>query len=388
MANSGTPGGGEAKPSAWVSRDTVSGSGSICALAGRCSGCAWIGRSAGAQRDEKVRALREGLESCGIKLEPAYMACGEWATRDRADLTLENGRLGLFEIGGREVIGMTACPMMSQTLEDWLKAFLGDLPPVVRRGSIRLRVSPEGRRGIWLDFANLDIKALLDERLWLERLLQTAAVEIGQKRKRLAVKEGALKLVDPILEPWFETYTPAAVPLRCAVGSFTQPGFAANRALVTSVARMVEETGARRWLELGAGIGNFTVALAGRGHSVIALEIEGLAVEALTLNTQNLKERVRVLPGDFRRPRFLDQAAGCDGILCDPPRSGLGPFIDALSQVKEARHLVYVSCFLESFLNDALALKAQGYELSAIEIVDQFPQSPHFESVARFSKRC
>ncbi|HEX4925046.1 MAG TPA: rRNA adenine N-6-methyltransferase family protein [Bdellovibrionales bacterium] len=365
----------------------VSGGGGIrCALAGRCSGCGWIERSYESQRAEKLGLLRAGLREAGYAVEPLFFECGEWAARDRVDLTLEEGRLGLFANGERSVIPMSACPMMSERLENWLKAFAADLPPQIKRGSVRLRVAPSGARGIWLDFANLDVKALLDEATWLKRLYGESAVEIGQKRKRLVMKDGSLRLADPVLEPWFETYTPQPVPLLCAIGSFTQPGFAANRVLVGRVAELAEKSGVRSWLELGAGIGNFTVALAGRGHSVVALEMDGLAVQALQANTKSLGERVRVLAGDYRRPKFLEHAGDCEGLLCDPPRSGLGPFLNALSQLPRARTFIYVSCFLDSFLTDCRALKAAGYELRAAEIVDQFPQSPHFETVALFVK--
>src|SRR5207248_3100271 len=142
-------------------------------------------------------------------------------------------RLGLYGMGSREVVDLQECPMMTEPLENWFKEFHKRAPPI-KKGSVRLRVSPQGERGVWLDFANQDVKKLFDEKTYLQWLSENAFVEIGQRRKALVWRDGQPKLVDPVLKPWFETYDAnlQAIPLYGPVGGFSQTGFAANRELV------------------------------------------------------------------------------------------------------------------------------------------------------------
>jgi 23S rRNA (uracil1939-C5)-methyltransferase len=290
---------------------------------------------------------------------------------------------------------LQGCPQMSPALESWLHDFRKlDFP--IERGSVRLRVAPNGQRGAWLDFANVDIKRLLDERTTLDLLRNQAVVEIGQKRKRLIERDGALKLADPVLEPWFETYIDGEKPisLYCAIGSFTQPGFAANKALVKEVRSQVHATGAMSAVEFGAGIGNFTLPLASVCRSVRVYEVDTLALEGLrrSLEAAGFMEKVEIHSGNFQIERQKSHTdppefRGAELVFVDPPRSGLMKFLDpleGLTLAERPKHFVYVSCFAESFAQDSSRLLSLGYKPVATTIVDQFPQSRHFEIVCRF----
>jgi 23S rRNA (uracil1939-C5)-methyltransferase len=84
-------------------------------------------------------------------------------------------------------------------------------------------------------------------------------------------------------------------------------------------------------------------------------------------------------------PALARLVGGATGVLADPPRSGLLRFPEILDGIAERpRHFVYVSCYPESFATDAARLAALGYRLRTLEIVDQFPQTPHAELVSRF----
>lgn len=375
-----------------------------CTYSSLCSGCDWLLKPYDTQKQLKESDLRAtwathpDLPSLG---EVGWVGIAKGGLRDRADVMIDSRsgshRLGLFSRVHREIVDLQGCPQMSPALESWLRDFRRIRVPV-QRGSVRLRVSPSGQRGVWLDLANIDVKTLLDDRSTLEKLRALAIVEIGQRRKRLVDRDGRLKLDDPILEPWFETYVEAeggeqAVPLFCTIGSFTQPGFEANRALVGEVRRLVSAIQPNRVAEFGSGIGNFTLPLASVAREVHAYEVDRLATEGLrrSLAERSLDSKVAIFEGNFQveRKEPVD-FKGADLILVDPPRSGLMKFLDPLeAQPASARprHFVYVSCFAESFVTDAARLHAMGYELNQISIVDQFPQSRHYEIVAGFSRQ-
>jgi 23S rRNA (uracil1939-C5)-methyltransferase len=353
-----------------------------CEKLGKCGGCPWGARSLSEQRREKLSAVEKIFATVHFVDTPAI------GLRDRADLVWQDGRLGLYALDSREIVDLPACPMMSPALETFFKEFRTHQPPI-RKGSVRLRVSPAGERGAWLDFANADVKALFDEREYLRWLIDLAFVEIGQRRKALHWRDGAPKLVDPELRPWFETYDEngAAIPLYGPVGGFSQAGFVGNRALVGAVSAAVKASGVHRWSELFCGNGNFALALAARGYAVEAVELEALAVDGLQKSLQLHPDwNVRVNQGDVYLK--TGQMPVAPGLLIDPPRAGLRQLLDALEKSSDRRPqaIVYVSCFTDVFLQDSERLRALGYELRSLVGVDQFAHSTHSEWVSLFIK--
>ena len=376
-----------------------------CQLAGTCSGCTWIQKTYTDQLDEKKRDFLALWEAAGLPgaedLSPEIHSGGEGELRDRTDMTIhreEGGlRFGLYDMERRHIVDITTCPQMSPQLADWFGAFREHLPDL-DLGSVRLRVAPDGTRGAWLDFPNIEIKRLLDERTWLTQLTEMGHVEMSQRRRPLLIEPDRLRLGrESILKPWFETYLGTeerALPLYCTVGSFTQPGFAANRILVRQVMQLARSLEAGRWLELGSGIGNFTLPLLAEGWQVVAVENDVRAndglqrsadeaglTEGLTLRVVNMHRA----PSANYQPGMLLE--GCDAILADPPRSGLRAFTEVLDAVEDKpRHLLYVSCFAKSLVADSVKLYEMGYRLQSLQGLDQFPQSPHCEWIAHFQR--
>lgn len=371
-----------------------------CELRGRCSGCSWIELPYRQQREQKMANIQSVLAQAGIAGPLAsitYRAIQADGLRDRADLMIDQRsgqwNLGLFARDERVVLDMPSCPQLSPRLQEFLATFRR-LRLEVARGSVRLRISPTGQRGIWLDLANVDVKRLLDERGQLEQLRAYAFVEIGQKRKALIERDGRLKLGDPHLQPWFETYLgieELPTPLFTTVGGFTQPGFIANRVLLSEVRAILQDVHARRVAEFGSGSGNFTLPLAALSESVDAYEFEPLACAGLRMGaeTAQLSERIQIRQGDWQRAnRQQADFSRIDTILADPPRSGLGDFLAPLEQTFLAQrppNFIYVSCYADSFARDGVRLARLGYRLKSTALVDQFPQSPHYEIVSHWS---
>ena len=367
-----------------------------CPYQERCSGCDWLHVPYSEQAKKKCDHLRETWrhsfgEDLPVSLQ--FHSVAEHGLRDRVDWMLQDGgkpyAFGLYAAGTREILDLNECGQMSAGLQNWMQDFRRLRWPV-QKGSVRLRVGPAGQRGVWLDFANLDVKALLSEKKTLSTLMQMAFVEIGQKRKVLVERDGELRLADPSLQPWFQTrLVDSDVDLLCSIGSFTQPSLKANLQLVESVRHLVGATNCKRVLEFGSGIGNFTIPLAGDGYSVLALELEELSCQALTANLERykLQEHVQIERGNFHQESRRWSGQDHDLILVDPPRSGLQGFITALNQqAPNARHFIYVSCFPDSFVQDAKRLAEFGWTLSSVQILDQFPQSHHYELIAGLEK--
>lgn len=353
---------------------------------------------------EQVRIKKQELAQAWLRNkvcvdlpEIKFVPVANGGLRDRADFILDarsgKSAFGLFN-ETREILDLEHCVQLSPALQDWLKELRVNLPSV-ERGSFRIRVSPTGERGVWLDLANLDVKNLLDEKNQLQKLLGLSFVEIGQKRKKLVQRGDELKLSDPELKPWFETYlgteeTP--VPIFTTVGSFTQPGFQANRALIREIRSALAPLQFSRVIEFGSGSGNLTLPLAAMADQVDAYELDALACEGLKLSLEKagLENKVRIHNGNFQLQKNAPEFSNIDLVVVDPPRSGLMGFLSNFKSLEGSQRpgaFLYVSCFADSFTKDASELETLGYEPASVSIVDQFPQSPHFEIVALFKNR-
>lgn len=341
-----------------------------CPYSGKCGGCSWAGRTLEEQNQAKLAEVH------ALFPEARFVYSPNDRVRDRADLVWEEGRLGLYKLNERTVIDIETCAMMTPALEDFFKLYRSVKPPI-RKGSVRLRVSPKGERGVWLDFANQDVKTLFEEKEYLRWLSSVAFVEIGQRRKKLIWKEGQPKLADPELKAWFETA--GGLPLYGPVGGFSQAGFEANRALTGAVLELARESGLRDWVELFCGNGNFTKALAREGFAVEAVEMDELALEGLK---KDLPSQVTVSRADvYLKTKSLPKLAE-RGLLVDPPRAGLRESLEIVLAQKPPA-IIYVSCFTDTFLADVERL---GYRRAKLLGVNQFPHSPHTEWVALLTR--
>lgn len=145
--------------------------------------------------------------------------------------------------------------------------------------------------------------------------------------------------------------------------------------------------------DLYAGCGALGLPLLARGAEVHFNERGGDSLRGLAMALEDRppeqRERAHVHPGDAARvPELRALLPGCDAVIVDPPRRGLGPELtEALAGQPPAR-LAYVSCGLPALLREARALiAAGGLRLVGLEAFALFPHGEHVETLALFERR-
>lgn len=169
------------------------------------------------------------------------------------------------------------------------------------------------------------------------------------------------------------------VRFRISARSFFQARADGADALVAAVAdELVGLAPAGRAVDLYAGVGLFAATALAAWPEVVAVEHNASAVGDCRVNVPRART-VRADVGEWR-----PDAASV--VVADPSREGLGRLAAEKVASASAARVVLVSCDPAAFARDAALLRGYGYELSALRIVDLFPQTSHIEVVSRFDR--
>jgi 23S rRNA (uracil1939-C5)-methyltransferase len=169
-------------------------------------------------------------------------------------------------------------------------------------------------------------------------------------------------------------------------GGFAQANGETNAALANAVgaaaARLfAASTKGKSVLELYAGSGNLTVALAAAlpDAPMVAIEASEEACDAMRTNLggRGLGGRVRVIHAN------ADDAPIPDGtrvVVLDPPRAGARAVCERLARSK-VTGVVMVSCDPPTLGRDLGILDAR-FELVSLTVFEMFPETSHVETLA------
>ncbi len=139
-------------------------------------------------------------------------------------------------------------------------------------------------------------------------------------------------------------------------------------------------------VDLYAGVGLFSVALAARGSTVTAVEGDRSAAGDLDANAGPWRERLRVIRAPVEQVVVRPLEETPDVVLVDPPRTGISAAAVAGLIGWHAPRVVYVSCDPPTLARDAARLVGAGYRLTSIEALDLFPNTPHVETIVVFER--
>ncbi len=170
---------------------------------------------------------------------------------------------------------------------------------------------------------------------------------------------------------------------------FIQVNGETNKAMVTQAVDWLRLDRESRVLDLYCGLGNFTLPIARRAASVLAVEGAAALVDKGRANArQNGLDHVEYATADLDSMVLADLLGDrrFDAALLDPPRTGAMAAVQVLAS-RQVPRLVYVSCNPATLARDAQWLvQSGGYRLARAGVVDMFPHTHHIEAMALFER--
>ena len=337
-----------------------------CAHYRRCGGCHYQHATYAYQLEQKRAILGEVLARIGrlrragrIEVPEIETVAGpEWGYRNRIQLHIADGRIGYHQAGSHTLCPVRECPVASPKLVEALAALRQMLPQPRFPRMVRA------------------VELFTDE----ERVQINVRETDGRHVARTFFEWCAARI--PGADATTIDYHAADEVYRVSPRSF----FQVNRFLVD---RLVEAAlaGARGGaaVDLYAGVGLFSLALARRGARVSAVESSGSAYGDLVYNAQ--RAGLVLVAQRTSAEAYLESLdAPPEFVLADPPRAGLGKGVVAQLVRLRPPRLTIVSCDPATLARDMAALVGAGYRIVGMTLVDLFPQTYHIETVAHLSR--
>lgn len=142
-----------------------------------------------------------------------------------------------------------------------------------------------------------------------------------------------------------------------------------------------------RIVDAYCGVGTIGLSVAKQVKEVRGMDTIPAAIDDAISNARRLKilnSNYEVGTAEELLPRWLESGFKPDGIVVDPPRTGLdGALIDALLKYP-SKKLVYVSCNPSTLARDLVEL-SKRYKVDYLQSVDMFPQTARAEVVAKLT---
>ena len=375
----------------------------------RCGGCHYQQASYERQLEIKKEILRENLRRIAkldLQREIEVHPSPPWNYRNRSRLqirTRPDFAAGYFKFSSHELLPVEECPISSPLInrgiaEVWKSGRAGKAVDGVREVEFFANSDSSGNEiALLLEFLCAPEARRAAVRAWAEELC-AAMPEIAGVA---AFHEPQKGIQEPLVAVGASelTYRTKNAAYRVSSGAF----FQTNRFLIDHLVDIVT-TGhsGELALDLYAGVGLFSTALACDFRHIACVEMSQTAVNDLKYNLPvngkvvhaaaeqylaKLGEKGRAGnaeagPNAVRSEAVLPQLLQKpDLVVVDPPRSGLGDRVARLLASVNAPRVTYVSCDPATLARDLVPLLAAGYRVEQAHLVDLFPQTYHLESV-------
>ena len=305
----------------------------------------------------------------------------------------------MFQLGTHRVVSIPNCSIQHP--------LINRVAAVVRRALVDADMAP------YSDAAHLGLARYLQ--VVVERSSQTAQVVLVGNSPTVEPLATCLDLVrerlgselhslwfnahyersNVILGPEFQNWCgPASVTERFGGAAVHYPPGAFGQSNLDIAERIVEHVRAQvpmgaRVAEFYAGVGAIGLSLLPGVREIRINEVSPHSLQGLELGLAGLdaadRAKVAVVPGPAREA--VRATSGADVVIADPPRKGLDQELLEHLVDEPPERFVYVSCGLESFLEDTKHLTSRGrLRLQNLAAFNLMPFTEHVETVACFER--
>ncbi len=314
-----------------------------CENFGACGGCDHLDIRQEFERKIKSEILKETLIritrlASGDIPEPELLESPRFGYRSIADVQFSGGSAGFFGRGTHRTVPFAGggCPLLAEELREGI--------PALKGLSGRVRVACDHLGGFHVQGDGSSVREM-ENGLLYER----------------------------------------------EINSFFQVNRLIRSPLQDMAYRFSGARGSELMLEIGCGVGFFSLYFAQKSVRTLGIDISRKSVEWAIKNAaangmgdvdglRNVKFRV------CAAERFRYEGKKPDILLIDPPRSGLSAAARERAAALSAGTVVYISCNPATFSRDAARFIAAGYRLARLAIVEMFPGTHHIELMGRMEK--
>jgi 23S rRNA (uracil1939-C5)-methyltransferase len=341
-----------------------------CPYFGECGGCQLQHADYAHQLRLKRQVVEEAWSRAGLRLPPDTPVLGmddPWRYRIRGEFEAmwhgSRWRFGFHRLRSHSVLPIDACLIHDRRIELALPAFAqaADEFELKNLQNLLLTAEPNGQGLLWR------LRHRGPEPRWPRDEFARRVAELLPEQILL---DDAMSL-----NFWDLTF-------RVRSDTFVQTNYSQMLVLYRTALDMLGAGPSDSVLDLYAGIGTLSVAVAGTAAGVTAIEENPYAVQLGRLNARINAARVEYMPGKVEQVLRQVRSGRHQAAILDPPRAGCEPAALAELIRLGLDRLVYVSCEPSTHARDLIGLVRGGYRVRRAAIVDMFPQTYHIESVA------
>ncbi len=330
-----------------------------CSVFGVCGGCSLQFVSCEKQRlmkDEIILDSLRRISGVETSLEPALYDL-TWNYRHRAQFKVSrNGDVGFFRESSRDVVTFQQCPLMVPEINELLQK-IKETDSVRNLSDVHIAVG---------DSAVVFLKGRGYDR------------SLSDKYRAIGFS-GVMLDDDTCTGAAYTEFDLNGMQYTVAPTTFFQAHWSLNKKAVDFVVQKIFPLSGKKVLDLYAGAGNFSIAMAAHADEVVAVEENRFAVRDGIRNIElnNLKNCrfVRISAEKYKIKNKFDV------LILDPPRPGLTSDMANKILSNPADTIVYISCNPATLARDIKKLR-EKYEIQSVCQIDFFPNTFHIETVA------
>ncbi len=317
-----------------------------CPLFEKCGGCNFQHISYHYQLELKKRILLRNLRVIG-KIEKDNVEIipspEEFYYRAKMVFKVKDGKIGFFKRSSNELVEVDKCYISAGRINDFLKEF-------------RRKIPCEAKEIIGL----------------------TNGSEISfyvREGRRVKHFYGEKEIVFNFNDALFKV----------SALNFVQSNLFLHKKLLELLSTSISEEDSRAEVsELFSGAGFFTVLLLKKFKKLTIYEINEKNIRVLKKNLElnGIENKYEIL----RRDLYSGDIRESEVFVVDPPRSGLSKRLIKVILSKRTRKVIYFSCDSATFSRDSKWLIKGGFSMKKLFLIDNFPQTDHFEIFSVFER--